>query len=92
MGWQGLATCGQFLSLIGVSWFFIMLGVSHWENRYSLESSLGFVRWQKRAHYYLFKVKWNRKNEDVAQFLPNAEARVLLRDESFSEYEVFKTL
>lgn len=92
MGWQGIATCGQFLTLIGISWFFITIAVSHWEERHIMDHSLGFQRWQKRAHYYLFKAKWNKKNEDMAQILPDVESRLLLRDESFCEYEVYKSV
>ena len=52
-----MATCGQFLTLVGIFFFFMVLGFSHLERRFELDSALGLVRWQKRAHYYLYKIK-----------------------------------
>lgn len=91
MGWQGMATCGQFLTLVGVFFFFLTLFFSKLDRRVSLISSLGFSRWQKRVHYYLYKIKWNQYNDEVALFLPSADERILIRDNYFSEYEVFHT-
>jgi heme/copper-type cytochrome/quinol oxidase subunit 1 len=90
LGWQGMATCGQFITIIGVTFFLLTLGLSHLEARHVIDSSLGFVTWQKRAHYYLFKIKWNQQNDDTAALLPLAEERVVLREQTFSEYEVFR--
>jgi hypothetical protein len=89
MGWQGMATTGQFLTLVGIFFFFLTLFVSKLDRRVSLVSSLGFVRWQKRVHYYLYKIKWNQYNDQIAEFLPSADERILIRDNYFSEYEVF---
>jgi hypothetical protein len=92
MGWQGMATCGQFLTLVGIVFFFATLLLSHLDRRVSLLSSLGVVRWQKRAHYYLYKIKWNQYNEELASFLPSADERILIRENYFSEYEVFRVV
>jgi hypothetical protein len=75
---------------VGVMLFALVLGISQLERRYSLDSNLGLMRWQKRAHYYLYKAKWHQQNEELAELLPVAEARLLIRDRAFNEYEVFR--
>jgi heme/copper-type cytochrome/quinol oxidase subunit 1 len=90
LGWQGMATCGQFLTLVGLSFFFLTIFSSRLERKFSLTSTLGIVRWQKRVHYYLFKIKWNQYNENIAKFLPRSNERIFIRDNYFSEYEVFR--
>jgi hypothetical protein len=42
------------------------------------------------VHYYLFKIKWNQYNENIAKFLPRSDERIFIRDNYFSEYEVFR--
>jgi cytochrome c oxidase subunit 1 len=44
LGWQGMATCGQFLTIVGVMLFALVLGISQLERRYSLDSNLGLMR------------------------------------------------
>lgn len=90
LGWQGMATCGQFLSLIGISFFFLTILTSRLDRKLSMSSSLGIVRWQKRVHYYLYKVKWNQYNANLANVLPDSSERLMIRDQYFSEYEVFR--
>lgn len=90
LGWQGMATCGQFLSLIGISFFFLTILTSRLDRRLSMTSSLGIARWQKRVHYYLYKIKWNQYNAHLAMILPKSAERILIRDQYFSEYEVFR--
>lgn len=90
LGWQGMATCGQFLTLTGLCFFFLTIFMSRVERKHYLSSSLGFVRWQKRVHYYLYKVKWNQYNENIASAIPNFNERIFIRDNYFSEYEVFR--
>lgn len=90
LGWQGMATCGQFLSLIGISFFFLTILTSRLDRRLSMTSSLGIARWQKRVHYYLYKIKWNQYNAHLATILPKSAERILIRDQYFSEYEVFR--
>jgi hypothetical protein len=85
-----MATCGQFLTLVGLSFFFLTIFSSRLERKFSLTSTLGIVRWQKRVHYYLFKIKWNQYNENIAKFLPRSNERIFIRDNYFSEYEVFR--
>jgi len=90
LGWQGMATSGQFITLIGVAYFFAAIGLSHADSKHSIDSALGFHRWQKRAHYYLYKIKWNQQNEELSEMLPFFENRLYLRDNAFNEYEVFR--
>jgi hypothetical protein len=60
------------------------------DRRLIFYSPLGIVRWQKRVHYYLYKIKWNQYNDEIAAYFPNAETSIWLRDNFFSEYEVFR--
>lgn len=39
-----MATCGQFLSLIGISFFFLTILTSRLDRRLSMTSSLGIAR------------------------------------------------
>jgi heme/copper-type cytochrome/quinol oxidase subunit 1 len=89
LGWQGMATCGQFLTMVGVSFFFLNVFVSRLERKSYLAHSLGIARWQKRIHYYLYKIKWNQYNDGVAKFLPGADERSYINNHYFSEYETF---
>jgi heme/copper-type cytochrome/quinol oxidase subunit 1 len=89
LGWQGMATCGHFLTMIGVAFFFLNVFVSRLERKSYLSYSLGITRWQKRIHYYLYKIKWNQYNDNIAKVLPDAEERVFIKNNYFSEYEIF---
>jgi heme/copper-type cytochrome/quinol oxidase subunit 1 len=44
LGWQGMATSGQFITLIGVFYFFVAIGLSHADPKHSSDSALGFHR------------------------------------------------
>jgi len=57
LGWQGMATSGHFLTIVGLIFFFITLLSARVDALYYLDSALSIQRWQKRSHYYLFKIK-----------------------------------
>lgn len=52
--------------------------------------TLGLPRWQKRLHYYLFKLKYNRDNDAMLSSVPNSLARLHLINNSFNEYEHYR--
>jgi cytochrome c oxidase subunit 1 len=58
MGWQGMATTGHLVTMLGVCFFFVMLLDSHLERRVAVYSSLGIPRWHKRVQYYIFKIRY----------------------------------
>lgn len=89
LGWQGMATCGHFLTMVGVAFFFLNVFVSRLERKSYLNSSLGITRWQKRIHYYLYKIKWNQYNDNISKILPDADERIFIKNNYFSEYELF---
>jgi len=85
-----MATSGQFITLIGVTFFFLVLGFSHLETKHTIDESFGLSRWLKRVHYYLYKIRWNNHNEDMAAALPVSDARVFILEHQFNEYEVLR--
>ena len=89
MGWQGTATCGHMLSMVGVVFFFITLLEAAIENSSFLAPGLGLSRWQKRVHYYFFKIKHNRCVDLMFSSIPRASVRLKIVDEAFGEFEIF---
>jgi len=90
MGWQGMATIGHFVTLVGIIFFFIMLIDSHYENKIATQSTLGLPRWHKRILYYLFKLRYIQYNKTNLKYIPNKNVRKFLSHPYFSEYEIFK--
>lgn len=90
LGWQGLASCGHFLTLFGISCFFFMLLDSHIDKKVVINSSLGLPKWHKRVHYYIFKSKYNQYMDTLSTHLPKAEIRLFIINNTFNEYEFFK--
>lgn len=91
LGWQGAATCGHFLTLVGIVFFFLAVLESFFENTVFTSIALGLPRWQKRLHYYLFKLKYNKGIDLVFSAVPSAKSRLHLLDNSFNEYEHYRT-
>lgn len=89
LGWQGAATCGHFLTLVGVIFFFCVVFDALLENSFFISIVLGIPRWQKRVHYYFYKLSYNRHNDSVFKGVPNARARILLVNNFFNEYEFY---
>ncbi len=92
LGWQGAATCGHFLTLIGVIFFFCVIIDAFLENTYYISITLGIPRWQKRVHYYFYKFSYNRHNDSIFKGVPSAKARILLINNFFNEYEFYRVL
>lgn len=92
LGWQSAATCGHFLTLIGVTFFFFVLIDAFFENSYYISSTLGIPRWQKRVHYYFFKLSYNKHNDATFKGVPNARARVYMVNNFFNEYEFYNVV
>jgi len=90
MGWQGMASVGHFTTLIGITFFFFMLLDSHIDRRVVVHSTLGIPRWHKRIQYYLFKIRYLQFVNKRLNRLPKSNARILLNNYYFNEYEVYE--
>lgn len=88
MGWQGMASVGHFITLVGIVFFFLMLLDSHIERRIAVHSTLGIPRWHKRALYYVFKIRYLQLVSKKINRLPNSAIRTLLSSYYFNEYEL----
>lgn len=88
-GWQGMATVGTFVSLLGGFFFFVSLLDAHIERRSATPISLGIPRWQKRVAYYIFKIRYLQFINKKISRLPNANVRLYLVNHYLNEYEVF---
>jgi hypothetical protein len=53
---------------------------------------LGIPRWQKRVHYYFFKLSYNKHNDATFKGVPNARARVYMVNNFFNEYEFYNVV
>ena len=89
LGWQSLATCGHFLTLIGIFFFFTGIFDSILEKKKSLNLSLGVPKWINRMTYYIFKIKNNQNWDEYTNYLPNQSSRSHIVENSFFEYEYF---
>ena len=89
LGWQGLATCGHFLTLLGLVFFFLGILDSNIEKKQSILLHFGIPKWTKRIHFYTFKIKYNQYWTEISSELPNVEVRTYLIDNYFNEYETF---
>jgi heme/copper-type cytochrome/quinol oxidase subunit 1 len=87
MGWQGLASCGHFLTLVGVCAFFAAILDSHYESRVVCVLNLGLPRWQRRIAYYFFKIRENKLNAIQAGFLPSGAVRDFIISNTFNEFD-----
>jgi heme/copper-type cytochrome/quinol oxidase subunit 1 len=90
MGWQGMASTGHLITLLGICFFFIMILDSHLERRVSVYSTMGLPRWHKRIQYYIFKIRYLQLNNKRLNKIPNYNIRSLLINSYFNEYEVYK--
>ena len=90
MGWQGMASSGHMITLVGTLFFFMMLLDSHMERRVIVYSTLGLPRWHKRVQYYVFKIRYLQLTNKRLTQLPNYKIRSTLTKHYFNEYESFK--
>ena len=86
MGWQGMASVGHFVTLMGVFFFFLMLLDSHIERRVSIPNTLGLPRWHKRIMYYIFKIRYLQNCNNLFFNIPNAKVRLYLAKSHYNEY------
>jgi heme/copper-type cytochrome/quinol oxidase subunit 1 len=89
LGWQGLATCGHFLTLLGLVFFFLGILDSNIEKKQAILLHFGIPKWTKRIHFYNFKIKYNQYWKEISSELPNVEVRTYIIDNFFNEYETF---
>jgi len=89
MGWQGMASTGHLVTLMGLVFFFFMLLDSHIERKIATPSTLGMPRWHKRITYYIFKIRYLQNNNKYMLYIPNMEIRKYLTDPYFNEYEFY---
>ena len=92
MGWQGMATTGHLITMMGVVFFFLMILDSHIEKKVAVHSPLGKPRWHKRIQYYIFKIRYLQMVSKKLNKLPNLTIRKLIKSKYFNEYEVFSTI
>lgn len=89
MGWQGMASVGHFVTLMGVVFFFLMILDSHIERRVAIPSTLGMPRWHKRIIYYVFKIRYLQNNNKYLSRIPSGKVRLYLTASYFNEYELY---
>ena len=88
MGWQGMATTGHIITLMGIVFFFLMLLDSHIERKVTIYKHLGLPRWHKRIQYYTYKIRLIQLNNKKFNRTPNFEVKRVLKDLNV-EFEVF---
>ena len=71
MGWQSMATAGHFITLIGVSAFYITLIDSHFERKLTLFIHTLVPRLNKRVLYYIYKFIHFSQVQKTYSFIPN---------------------
>lgn len=71
MGWQSMATAGHFITLIGVSAFYITLIDSHFERKLTLFIHTLVPRLNKRVLYYIYKFIHFSQIRKTYSFIPN---------------------
>ena len=71
MGWQSMATAGHFITLIGVSAFYITLIDSHFERKLTLFIHTLVPRLNKRVLYYIYKFIHFSQIRQTYSFIPN---------------------
>ena len=91
MGWQGMATTGHLITMMGIVFFFLMLLDSHIEKKVAIYSPLGTPRWHKRIQYYIFKIRYLQLVNKKINKLPNSKIRTLIHSKYFNEYELYTT-
>ena len=89
MGWQGMATTGHLITMMGIVFFFLMILDSHIEKKVAIYSPLGKPRWHKRIQYYIFKIRYLQMVSKKINKLPNIKIRKLIKSKYFNEYEIF---
>lgn len=92
MGWQGMATTGHLITMMGVVFFFLMILDSHIEKKVAVHSPLGKPRWHKRIQYYIFKIRYLQMVNKKLNKLPNMTIRKLIKSKYFNEYEIFSVV
>jgi len=91
MGWQGMATTGHLITMLGIVFFYLMILDSHIEKKVSIYSPLGVPRWHKRIQYYIFKIRYLQLTNKKINKLPNMKVRQLIQNKYFNEYELYET-
>lgn len=71
MGWQSMATAGHFITLIGVSAFYVTLIDSHFERKLTLFIHTLVPRLNKRVLYYIYKFIHFSQLQKSYAFIPN---------------------
>ena len=89
MGWQGMATSGHLITMMGIVFFFLMIIDSHIERKVAVYSPLGNPRWHKRIQYYIFKIRYLQLVNKKITKLPNVTIRKLIQYRYFNEYEIY---
>merc|ERR1712146_99518 len=91
LGFSGMPTVGFFITLIGLSFFFLMILDSHIERKLATPITLGIPRWHKRVTYYLFKIRYIQLHNKKFKNLPNYKIQKALQRKYFNEYEVINS-
>ena len=71
MGWQGMASVGHFLTLLGVIAFYTTLLESHVEKKIGVYFHTIIARFNKRALYYLYKIVYYQYLQKSLSVLPS---------------------
>lgn len=78
MGWQGMATAGHFVTMLGVFAFYCMLLDSKLEKKTTAIFATLVPRFAKRVSYYLGKLIHFKLSIESNKFLPNGATQMIL--------------
>jgi len=92
MGWQGMATSGHVITLVGIIFFFLMLIDSHVEKKVAIHKHLGIPRWHKRVQYYVYKIRILQLNNKKTTRVPSYSVRDTITKNIYNEFEVFNRI
>ena len=92
MGWQGMATSGHVITLVGIIFFFLMLIDSHVEKKVAIHKHLGIPRWHKRVQYYVYKIRILQLNNKKTTRVPSYSVRDTITKNIYNEFEVFNKI
>jgi hypothetical protein len=91
MGWQGMATSGHVITLVGIVFFFLMIIDSHIEGKAAIYKHVGIPRWHKRIQYYIYKIRVLQLLTKKKNDFPSYDMRSTIINNTFNEYEVYKS-
>ncbi len=86
MGWQGVATAGHMITMLGVLYFYTLFLEAHWEKKITIFYNSIIARFQKRILYYLLKLVNFKIYQKSTEYIPSKVSRIKLREAFIYSY------